>query len=169
MIWKKTEPEETTGRDQAQPQPAPGPSVRAQPQPARERALIGPSIEIKGDLSGTEDLFIEGRIEGKIELRKHSVTVGKNGRVKADIIGCVIVVLGEVDGNLYGEEQIVLRSSSRVKGNLFASRVTLEDGAQFRGSVEMTAKPPAGSDPAQAQEPSSEPVVQPPGGIVEED
>jgi cytoskeletal protein CcmA (bactofilin family) len=103
--------------------------------------LIGPSIEIKGSLSGGEDLLVEGRVEGKIELAQHSVTIGTNGRIKADIQGRNIVVLGEVEGNIFGSEQITLRQSSKVQGNLVAPRVSLEDGANFKGSVDMTSKP----------------------------
>jgi cytoskeletal protein CcmA (bactofilin family) len=155
MIWKKSETEEAPAKDHAQSQPPPAPASRFQQQPARERAIIGATIELKGNLIGNEDLLIEGRIEGKIELQQHSVTIGKNGRVKADIFGRHIVVMGEVDGNLYGEEQIVLNPSSKVNGNLFAPRVTLEDGSQFRGSIDMTTGPAAGSEPAQQKTPAA--------------
>jgi len=138
MIWKKSEGEDMPA--QPMPQPLPQPPI-AQPAPQRpqtkEQALIGPSIEIKGTLAGGEDLLIEGRIEGKIELRKHNVTVGKSGRVKADIHGRTIAVMGEVEGNLYGEEQIALRQASVVRGNLVAPRVTLEDGCNFKGGIDM--------------------------------
>ncbi|MDH4270404.1 MAG: polymer-forming cytoskeletal protein, partial [Candidatus Aminicenantes bacterium] len=129
-------------RTQAPMQPPPQPSVpRSQPPPGKDRALIGPSIEIKGSLSGGEDLLVEGRVEGKIELAQHSVTIGTNGRIKADIQGRNIIVMGEVEGNIVGSEQIVLRQSSTVQGNLVAPRVSLEDGANFKGSVDMTSKP----------------------------
>ena len=82
--------------------------------------MIGATIYIKGDLSGQEDLLIEGRVEGKIELRQHNVTVGKNGKVKADIYGRTITIEGEVQGNLYGEEQLLLRQTSTVRGNIIA-------------------------------------------------
>jgi cytoskeletal protein CcmA (bactofilin family) len=144
MIWKKSEADEASTQTQSQPQTPPPPSSRNLPQSTKERALIGPSIEIKGNLSGGEDLHIEGRIDGKIELQQKSVTVGKSGRVNADIVGRVIVVMGEVNGNIYGEEQIVLRQSCTVHGNLLAPRVTLEDGAKFKGSIDMA--PKAGSE-----------------------
>ncbi len=145
MIWKKSESEDPTATPQPQPQhqyqppPAPAPVARAQA-PAKERALIGSSIEIKGDLRGAEDLFVEGKLEGKIELRQHSVTIGKAGRVKADIFGRSIVVLGEVDGNLHAEEQIILRQACTVRGNLTAPRVALEEGSSFKGNIDMTAE-----------------------------
>jgi cytoskeletal protein CcmA (bactofilin family) len=138
MIWKKSEASEAVAQAQPQLQAPPSPSPRNQGQPAKEQALIGSSIEIKGNLVGDEDLLVEGRIEGRIEHRQHSITVGKSGRIKGDIYGRTIAVLGEVDGNLYGEEQIVLRQSSSVRGNLLAPRVTLEDGANFKGSIDMS-------------------------------
>jgi len=102
--------------------------------------MIGPTVYIKGDLSGQEDLIIEGRVEGKIELRQHSVTVGKNGKVKADIYGKTITIEGEVQGNLYGEEQVVLRQTGTVRGNITSPRVSLEDGSNFKGSIDMSPK-----------------------------
>jgi cytoskeletal protein CcmA (bactofilin family) len=149
MIWKKSEASETVAQAQPQPQAPPAPSPRNQGQPTKEQALIGSSIEIKGNLVGDEDLFVEGRIEGRIELRQHSITVGKSGRIKADIYARTIAVLGEVDGNLYGEEQIVLCQSSTVRGNLLAPRVTLEDGSNFKGSIDM-------SSPAAIQTPDAQ-------------
>ena len=140
MIWKKSEYEEATATPPPQPQPPEAPAARPQPQPTKERALIGPSIEIKGNLTGGEDLLIEGKIDGKIELQQHSLTIGKSGRVKADISGRSIVVLGEVEGSLFAEEQIVLRQASTVRGNLFAPRVTLEDGSNFKGTIDMTSR-----------------------------
>ncbi len=131
-MWKKNEPEPPP-----QPQPArPRPAV---PESQREVATIGPSITIKGDLSGDENLLIEGVIEGQIVLKSHNVTVGKSGRVKADIHGRSIRIEGEVLGNLYGQEDVVIRASGRVQGNLVAPRVTLENGARFKGSIDMEA------------------------------
>jgi cytoskeletal protein CcmA (bactofilin family) len=151
MIWKKAESEEAPSKEHALPAPAPAPVSRQQSQPPQDRALIGPSIEIQGTLNGAEDLQIEGRVDGKIELPQHTITIGKNGRVKADIVGRTIVVMGEVNGNLFGEEQIILHQSSRVWGNLFAPRVTLEDGAQFKGSIDMSSKADSISEAAPAK------------------
>ena len=139
MIWKKSEADDASAQAQSQSQGPPAPSPRSPVQATKEHALIGSTIDIKGNLSGDEDLLVEGQIEGKIELRQHSVTIGKSGRVKADIHGRTIVVQGEVHGNLYGEEQIILRQTSTVRGNLLAPRVTLEDGSNFKGSIDMTA------------------------------
>ena len=161
MIWKNTEANEPPIQPHPQPLPPPAAAPRTQPQPGKEPALIGPSIEIKGNLTGGEDLVIEGRIDGKIELRQHGITIGRNGRVKADILGRTIVVMGEVDGNLCGEEQIVLRQTSKVRGNLVAPRVILEDGSNFKGGIDMTPKGAAESPtPKSAEYDSRVPLIQ---------
>lgn len=139
-MWKKSESEEF------HPQPAPVPQAQPAAVPKtpvsqpKERAVIGSTISIKGDLTGEEDLLIEGRLEGKIELRRHSVTVGKNGHIKADIYGKNITVEGTVEGNLYGDEQLIVRQSGTVRGNIVSPRVTLEDGSNFKGSIDMSPK-----------------------------
>ena len=141
-MWKKSESEESHPQPSSAPpvQLSPAPRVPA-PQPqSKERAVIGPTISIKGDLTGEEDLLIEGRVDGKIELRRHSVTVGKNGHIKADIYGKTITVEGTVEGNLYGEEQLIVRQSGTVRGNIVSPRVALEDGSNFKGSIDMSPK-----------------------------
>jgi cytoskeletal protein CcmA (bactofilin family) len=150
-MWKKNDTQYPQ-----QPEPAHQPSVPIHnPSPVeqlRERAIIGSSVLIKGEISGEEDLVVQGQVEGRIELRQHNVTVGKNGRVKADIWGKIISVEGEVFGNIYGEEKIVIRSSGVLHGNITAPRVTLEDGSKFKGSIDM--------DSRQAEKPA--PVVREP-------
>jgi len=105
-----------------------------------DRAIIGPSITIKGDVTGEEDLVIQGRVEGKVDLAQHNVTVGANGRIKANIFGRSVTIEGEVEGDLHAEEQIAIRKSGKVRGNVSAPRVTIEDGAMFKGSIEMERK-----------------------------
>jgi len=124
--------------------PTPGQAERTpRPEPNRpaagssERATIGRSITIQGDVSGDEDLLIQGRVEGSVELKLQSVTVGGEGRVKADIAGRVVIVEGEVEGDLRAKEQVILRSTARVHGDISAPRVVVEDGANFRGLVDM--------------------------------
>ncbi len=153
-MWKKTEGDEPQPQIPSPPQPVVAPQRSPVPK-THERALIGPTIYIKGDLMGEEDLLIEGRVEGKIEFRQNNISVGKNGRVKADIYGKLISVEGEVQGNLNGEEQLILRQSSNVRGNITAPRVTLEDGCHFKGSIDMC--PKEESQPSQAAGP--EPLV----------
>jgi len=113
-------------------------------------ASLGPSITIKGDLSGGEDLLIEGRVEGQVSVPKHGVTVGKSGRVTADVYSKTIIVEGEVKGNLFGDENVVVRQSGRVEGNIKAPRVSLEGGSTFRGSIDM--EPAGGAAPSQKSE-----------------
>lgn len=142
MAWKRP--------DADTPEPAPySPRTPAAPPsspPTRERAMIGPSITIQGDVAGEEDLTIFGRIEGKVDVKGNSVTIGETGRVKADVYGKTIIVEGKVEGNLYGGDQIVLRSSGNVLGNLTSPRVALEDGSQFKGAIDMEPKRQAGAE-----------------------
>jgi cytoskeletal protein CcmA (bactofilin family) len=134
-MWKKPKPEASP------PQPAPTPQAQQSSAPqAKEHAMIGPKVSIKGNLTGEEDLLIEGSLEGKIEMRRHSVTIGKKGQVKADIYGKIIVIEGTVEGNLYGEEQLIVRQSGTVRGNIVSPRVALEDGSNFMGSIDMSPK-----------------------------
>ncbi len=138
MVWNKS-PEPPTGPEM--PPSEPDRSARSS-----RLATLGPSIFLKGDLSGEEDLLIEGRLEGKITLPKHSVTVGSGGKVKADIHSKSICVEGDVRGNLFGSEEVVIRKTGRVRGNATAPRVTLENGAKFRGSIDM--QPEGGKEAA---------------------
>jgi cytoskeletal protein CcmA (bactofilin family) len=148
MSWKKPDKDKLPTQTPIQPPPQPS-AQKYQSPSAKEHALIGSSIKIEGSLSGGEDLFVEGQINGKIELDQHNVTIGTNGRIKADIHGRSIIVMGEVKGDLYGSEQIILRKSSKVRGNLFAVRVSLEDGSDFKGSIDMTSKTAVEAKPLQ--------------------
>jgi cytoskeletal protein CcmA (bactofilin family) len=134
-MWKRNDEE------MPQPSPAnPAPAARPAAEPRRTgsgRAVIGESIRVEGEISGDEDLLIEGEVEGRVTLDKQSVTVGRNGRVKADIHGHNLVVEGKVQGNLFAHEQVVVRTSGEVRGNITAPRVTLEDGAKFKGAIDM--------------------------------
>jgi cytoskeletal protein CcmA (bactofilin family) len=124
--------------------PAPSPAAPTStpnepPRRSSTNATIGPSIFIKGDLSGEEDLVIEGRVEGKVDLKQNNVTIGKNGRVRADVFGKVVIIEGEVDGNVFAREQAILRQAGAIRGNITAPRVMLEDGSRFKGSIDMEA------------------------------
>lgn len=148
-MWKK---EESTADTPPQQELQPRRSANPAPPQKRgaEQATIGPSITIKGEVSGDEDLLIQGRVEGSVDLEQHAVEVGREGRVKANITARVITVEGEVEGDLEADEQIVLRPSARVKGDIAAPRVVLEDGANFRGMVEM-------GEPARSERKASSP------------
>ncbi|GBE09976.1 polymer-forming cytoskeletal [bacterium BMS3Bbin12] len=103
-------------------------------------ATIGPSIHLKGDLTGEEDLVIQGHVEGTINLKQNNLTVGGNGRIHANIFANTITVEGELQGDLYGTEKVIIRRTGNVRGNIVAPRVNLEDGAKFKGSIEMDPK-----------------------------
>lgn len=131
----------------SQPEPVPSSPIPMPKEATTGRAVLGPSIFIKGDLSGEEDLLIEGQVEGQVTFKNHTVTIGPSGRVQADVSCKTIIVDGQVQGNLFGEELVIIRKSSQVQGNAVASRVHLEDGAIFRGSIDMQPKqePPSKS------------------------
>lgn len=145
-MWKKDERQDesvpqrpaTTAPPAPSPGPAPAaPSVSASPRASAEHAIIGRSITIRGDVTGDEDLVIQGRVEGSVDLEQHSVTVGRDGEVIASIVGRVVTIEGRVEGNVSGGEQVTLRTSATVKGDIRAPRVVLENGARFRGLVDM--------------------------------
>jgi len=147
MAWKRSDdlPGHPAEPAPAAPRPTPAPSASStsSPEPPRrsgDRATIGPSIFIKGDLTGDEDLVIEGRVEGRVDLKQNNVTIGHNGRVKADVFGRVVTIEGEVDGNVFAQEQAVLRQAGAIRGNITAPRVVLEDGSRFKGTIDMEPK-----------------------------
>lgn len=135
-MWKKNEVAENEAPLPAAPTSTPRPPAPRQKAAASPAAALGPSIIVKGDITGDEDLLIEGQVEGQIQLRQHNVTVGRSGRVLANIHGKRICVDGEVKGDLLGDE-ILIRKSGRVEGNAKAPRVTLENGCNFRGNIDM--------------------------------
>jgi len=100
-------------------------------------AAIGETIRIKGDVTGTENLIIHGHVEGNVNLKGHNVTIGKKGNVEANIEANNIVVEGKLKGDMNGDEKVVIKQSGNVHGNIVSPRVTLEDGALFKGSIEM--------------------------------
>jgi len=136
MAWKRNEPDIPSTPSPAPASPAP-PSRPQSSGRGGERAVIGGSITVQGDIKGQEDLTILGQVKGTIDVKEHTVTVGQSGKVKADVHAKLIVVEGRVEGNLFGSDQIVLRSTADVQGNLTAPRVALEDGAQFKGAIDM--------------------------------
>ena len=124
------------------------PRITNEPQRGLEKNVnIGKSVVIKGELSGSEDLTIEGQVEGKIELRQNVLTIGPNGRIKAQIFAKSVVVLGEVTGNVTATEKVDIRDNGSVDGDIAAPRVAIAEGAHFRGSIDMQrtgAKPAEG-------------------------
>lgn len=138
-------------------------------------ATIGPSISIDGQLKGEEDLVVEGRIKGTVELKNNTLTIGTQGTLDAEVFAHTILVEGTVNGDLYASENISIRKSARIRGNILAPRISLEDGAKFRGSIDMDADSEAfrkafGGKSSAASSTSGKPASPPnsaPGGNVE--
>ena len=114
-------------------------SASSEPQRGMERTTvnIGKSVVIKGELNGSEDLTIEGQVEGKIELRQNVLTIGPNGKIKAQVFAKSVVILGEVTGNVTATEKVDIRDNGSVDGDIAAPRVAIAEGAHFRGSIDM--------------------------------
>ena len=114
-------------------------SMAADAQRGLERTTvnIGKSVVIKGELNGSEDLTIEGQVEGKIELRQNILTIGPNGRIKAQVFAKAVIILGEVTGNVTATEKVDIRDNGSVDGDIASPRVAIAEGAHFRGSIDM--------------------------------
>lgn len=145
MAWNRSSEPDTA------PPAAPRPST---PAGGGRPSTIGPTLRFQGDLTGSEDLRIEGTIKGTIRLDKQSVLVAGSGHIEADIHARSICVEGQVKGNLYGEEEIVIRPSGKLEGNITAPSVGLENGAKFRGAIDM--EPKASKAEAAASRPAPE-------------
>ena len=102
-----------------------------------DAAVIGRSIQINGDLRGDEDLRIEGDVSGTVELKNSALTIGKEGKVKAGVFAKSIAVDGETKGDLYATERVTVHANARVQGNIIAPKVSIVEGAHFKGSIEM--------------------------------
>lgn len=119
---------------------------------------IGQSISIKGELTGNEDLTIEGRVEGKIILKDHNLTIGSNGRITAEIHAKTVLVLGEVIGNVTADDKVEVAATGALRGDILAPRVVLADGARFKGSIDMDRKAGSSSSSPPAPKSSGETV-----------
>jgi cytoskeletal protein CcmA (bactofilin family) len=174
-MWKRDESVKPTSQPATQPTPAVAPSQQASgpaPQPEsrrieRDMVNIGKSVIIKGELAGSEDLTIEGHVEGKIELKDHVLTIGPNGKIKAQVFAKSVIVLGEVNGNVSATEKVDIRDGGSVDGDIISPRVAIAEGAHFRGSVDMQRK--GGGQPQQQgggggsqQKPQQQPQQQQP-------
>ncbi len=147
-MWKPTNQPATPGRP-AEPErpttPTAAPSVSepsAAPRPVTttttsDQATIGKSLVIKGEVTGSESLYIDGRVEGSINLSGNRVTVGRNGVVAANINAREIVVLGKVRGNLTASDRVDIRSDGSLTGDVVAARISIEDGAFFKGGIDI--------------------------------
>ncbi len=137
-LWQKPEHD--------RPAPSPSPSSSAPTVPHGEErssspATIGQSVQIEGELTGQEDLVIDGKIDGKIVLDGHHLTVGANGRIHAEVHAKSVQVDGEVSGNIVADDKVEISSTGSVLGDITAPRVALADGSSFKGSIDMGGKP----------------------------
>src|SRR5215467_14427647 len=146
-MWKRDEAVRPSQPAAAPPAPAPAPSAqaytpRSETSHIMERDIvnIGKSVVIKGELNGSEDLTIEGHVEGTIQLKDNVLTIGPNGKIKASIFAKSVIVLGEVIGNVTASDKVDIRDNGSVVGDLIAPRVAIAEGAHFRGSVDMQRK-----------------------------
>jgi len=134
----------------------------------RDIVNIGKSVVIKGELNGSEDLTIEGHVEGTIQLKDNVLTIGPNGKIKAQIFAKSVIVLGEVSGNVTASDKVDIRDNGSVDGDLIAPRVAIAEGAHFRGSVDMQRRggqnAQATKAPAVVQTPATVAAVPPPAG-----
>src|SRR6266853_3351753 len=146
-MWdKKDQEKERTPVTTAPPRNEPGAFVPVAPPPPAaavahatkgRAANIGSSLFIKGEVSGSEDLTVEGRVEGRIDLKDHNLTIANSGKVNAEIHAKSVTVIGEVMGNILADEKVEIADTGRLTGDIHAPRVSISDGAQFRGSVDM--------------------------------
>jgi cytoskeletal protein CcmA (bactofilin family) len=167
-MWKRDQAvQPPSGQPAAPPSPPPPtvatPSPRAEATPFLERdnVNIGKSVVIKGELNGSEDLTIEGQVEGTIQLRDHVLTIGPNGKIKAQVFAKSVIVLGEVTGNVTASEKVDIRDKGSVDGDIISPRVAIAEGAHFRGSVDMQRKSgtPAAATQPQAAKPAAAPAT----------
>ncbi len=172
-MWKRDEAVKPTGGQTANAPASPvAPTQQASaagtPQPdsrriERDVVNIGKSVVIKGELNGSEDLTVEGHVEGKIELKDHVLTIGPNGKIKASVFAKAVIVLGEVNGNVTASEKVDIRDGGSVDGDIVSPRVAIAEGAHFRGSVDMQRKAGQSGQPQPPQRSAEQkPVEQKP-------
>ena len=144
MAWiRQQKPEserEPAATSPVMPEPArnvaPPPSARVRSQEAQVN--IGQSVEIRGTLTGNEDLTIEGMVDGKILVKDHALTIGANGRITAEVHAKTVIVVGQIVGNITADDKVEIAPSGSVHGDLRAPRVALADGSSFKGSIDMS-------------------------------
>ena len=143
-MWKPTNQPNAMPSPAPEPQrsytpPAPEPPVATRPAAVtpQEQATLGKSLVIKGEVTGSESLYIDGRVEGSINLPGNRVTVGRNGVVSANISAREIVILGKVRGNMTASDRFDIRSEGSLTGDITAQRVSIEEGAYFKGGIDI--------------------------------
>jgi cytoskeletal protein CcmA (bactofilin family) len=161
-MWKRDEAVRPTSGPVVTPPSSPAPNVAASPSYRPEAGNImekdivniGKSVVIKGELNGSEDLTIEGHVEGTIQLREHVLTIGPNGKIKAQVFAKSVIVLGEVQGNVTASDKVDIRDNGSVEGDLVSPRIAIAEGAHFKGSIDMQRK-------GNAPQPQAKPAVAP--------
>ena len=166
-MWKRDEGVKPPASQPPAQAPAPGspiaasgmrgPEIESRRNMERDHVNIGKSVVVKGELSGSEDLTIEGHVEGKIELREHVLTIGPNGKIKAQVFAKAVVILGQVTGNVTATEKVDIRDNGSVEGDIVSPRVAIAEGAHFRGTIDMQRKAEPVRPPAPP--PEAKPVV----------
>jgi cytoskeletal protein CcmA (bactofilin family) len=163
-MWKTRKDDENPSTFTPQP-PAPVAAAAPSYQPPRvaetakmepnrtDVAHIGKSVIIKGELSGSEDLYLDGEVEGNIDLHNHSLVIGPNGQVRANIFAKDVVIHGKVDGTVTGENRVELKKSALLNGDITTQRIVIEDGAFFKGSIDIRKGEPAKPQAALASVP----------------
>src|SRR5436309_498261 len=159
-MWKpanpptSNQPNSNPAAGSTQTKPTPTPAVETRPTPAaveptpapanrnavlntQEQATIGKSLVIKGEVTGSESLYIDGKVEGSIQLPGNRVTIGRNGQVSANINAREVVVLGKVRGNLNASDRVDIRNEGSLTGDVVAQRISIEDGAFFKGGIDI--------------------------------
>ncbi len=170
-MWKPNQTGSGTGPQSPEPQrpsvPA-APSFEANPRPSAappapsasgEQATIGKSLVIKGEVTGSESLYIDGKVEGSISLPGNRVTVGRNGQVSANISAREVVVLGKVRGNVNASDRVDIRSEGSLTGDVAAQRISIEDGAFFKGGIDI--RKPGANEKASEAKPANASVERP--------
>jgi cytoskeletal protein CcmA (bactofilin family) len=113
-------------------------------------AHIGKSVVIKGELSGSEDLYLDGEVEGSIDLKNNNLVIGPNGQIRANVFAKDVVIHGKVDGTVTGVNRVELKKSALLNGDINTHRIVIEDGAFFKGAIDIR-KPESASAPASAK------------------
>ena len=128
------------------PEPPPAPvhtaapaveSPNRAPSPAGDQAVISKGVYVKGEISGTESMFIDGKVEGSISLPGNRVTVGRNGQVNASVTAREVVVMGKIKGNVSASDRVDIRAEGALNGDVSAARISIEDGAFFKGGIDI--------------------------------
>ncbi|MHC5024966.1 MAG: bactofilin family protein [Planctomycetota bacterium] len=138
-LWQKPDSDQSS---RIPPSPAPPKPAAApiEPRSSGKPATIGQSVQINGELTGQEDLIIDGKIQGKISVKGHNLTIGSNGRIDAEVHAKSVIINGHVAGNITADDRVEISPTGSVQGDIAAPRVALADGSSFKGSIDMGRK-----------------------------